>query len=99
MVFVSKTVQEFLLKKEAHYIFGSILSISIAVIVYIFSVFVMKMIKLEEVFENVEKSGLARFEKLKNPKNKEKNEKKPITFKEGDKIKELFDSKGRWRFI
>lgn len=76
MVFVSKTVQEFLLKKEAHYTFGSILSISIAVIVYIFSVFVMKMIKLEEVFENVEKSGLARFEKLKNPKNKEKNEKK-----------------------
>lgn len=76
MIFLSIKVKKFLFQKGLNNMFISIISISIAVIIYIISFFVMKMINKEEVLENLENTGFQKNETLKTLKNKKKIEKK-----------------------
>lgn len=76
MTFFSLEINKFLLKNEINNIFSGMISISIAVIFYVFCVFVMKMIQKNEFYQTPENKGFAGFENRKNLKNKEIFEKK-----------------------
>lgn len=76
MTFLSFEIHKVLLKNQINNVFSGLISISIAVIIYIFSVFVMKMIKINELYEMPENGGFANLKTLKNLKNKEIFEKK-----------------------
>lgn len=76
MIFLSIKVKKFLFQNGLNNMFISIISISIAVIIYIISFFVMKMINKEEVLESLENTGFQKNKTLKTLKNKKKIEKK-----------------------
>lgn len=72
MSILSLKIQNVLLKNEINNFFAGIIAIGISVIIYIFSVFVMKMINLTEVFESVENSEVKEMQNCKTLKNKKK---------------------------
>lgn len=76
MIFLSINIHKLLLENQINNIFSGIISISIAVIIYIFGIFVTKMIKNNEICETPENKGFANLKTLKNLKNKEIFEKK-----------------------
>lgn len=70
MIFLSLKTFEFLNFKNINYNVTTLISIIIAVIIYIFSCFLLKIFKKSETFESVENSGLQDSKSLKNLKNK-----------------------------
>ena len=76
MIFFSSEINKFLLKNKINNIFSGMISISIAVIIYVFCVFVMKMIQKNEFYQMPENKGFADFGSRKKLKNKENFEKK-----------------------
>lgn len=57
MISVSLFIYNFTMVKNINSIFCTLISIVIAVIIYVFCVFVMKMIKIRDVFESTENKG------------------------------------------
>lgn len=72
MIVISKMVYKFLKIYILNIRICGLISIGIAVIIYILGVFVMKMIQKNDIFENVENTGFADLRNTKNLKNKEK---------------------------
>lgn len=76
MIVLSFEAKKILLQNGLNNVFVAVISISIAVIIYIIGFFVMKMIKIEEVFESAENKGFREVKTLKTLKNKNEIEKK-----------------------
>lgn len=72
MIVISKTIYKFLKIKILNIRISALISIGIAVIIYIIGVFVMKMIQKNDIFESAENTGFADLKNTKNLKNKEK---------------------------
>lgn len=72
MIVISKTIYKFLKIKILNIRISALVSIGIAVIIYIIGIFVMKMIQKNDIFESVENTGFADLKNTKNLKNKEK---------------------------
>ena len=76
MIVISKMVYKFLKMYILNIRICELISIGIAVIIYILGVFVMKMIQKNDIFESVENTGVADLRNTKNLKNKGKIKKK-----------------------
>ena len=76
MISFSLLVHNLLIRNQIKDTFSGLISISIAVIIYVFCIFVMKMIKKTDFCEMPENSGFADLKTVKNLKNKEFFEKK-----------------------
>ena len=76
MIVISKMVYKFLKIYILNIRICGLISIGIAVIIYILGVFVMKMIQKNDIFESVENTGVADLRNTKNLKNKGKIKKK-----------------------
>lgn len=72
MIVISKMVYKFLKIYILNITICALITIGIAVIIYILGVFVMKMIQKNDIFESVENTGFADLRNTKNLKNKEK---------------------------
>ncbi len=76
MIFNSKLLYECLIRFNFNIRISSMISIGIAVIIYILGIFVIKMIQKNDILESVENTGFEGLQNTKNLKNKEKIEKK-----------------------
>lgn len=76
MIFLSLFIQKNFLQNNINEKIIGIISIGIAVIIYVFLFFSMKFVKNEEIFETLENRGFERMENRKCLKNKKKFEKK-----------------------
>ena len=72
MIVISKMVYKYLKIYILNITICALISIGIAVIIYILGVFVMKMIQKNDIFESVENTGFADLRNTKNLKNNEK---------------------------
>lgn len=57
MIVISLSIYNLLIIKNINDVFSTLISIVIAVVFYVFCIFVMKMINLKEIFKSIENSG------------------------------------------